>query len=117
MVKSVLSVSRQGLRDWLIQRVSAIVMAIYSVCLIGFFLMHPGFDFLDWHALFGQTWVKIGTLLFVLSLLFHAWVGMWTIFTDYVKPFVLRLICHVVVFFALVASFLWTLEILWGVNQ
>lgn len=116
MVKSVLSVSRSGLRDWLIQRVSAVVMAIYSVGLVAYFLTHPNFDYVDWQALFSQTWVKLATLLFVLSLLFHAWVGMWTIFTDYVKPFFLRLVFHVVVFFALVAFFLWALTILWGVN-
>jgi succinate dehydrogenase / fumarate reductase membrane anchor subunit len=116
MVKSVMGVSRQGLRDWVIQRVSAVVMAVYSVGLIGYFLIHPQFDFLDWHALFAQTWIKVSTLLFVLALLFHAWVGMWTIFTDYVKPFVLRLICHLFVFFALVSCFFWALQILWGVN-
>ena len=117
MVKSVMGVSRQGLRDWFVQRVSAVVMAIYSVFLMGYIVSHPHFDFVDWHGLFGQTGVKVGTLVFVLALLWHAWIGMWTIFTDYVKPFVLRLICHLVVLFALVSFFLWTLEILWGVSQ
>lgn len=117
MVKSVLGVSRKGLHDWLIQRVTAIVMAVYSLGLIGYVLIHPQLGYLDWHALFAQTWMRVGTLLFVMSLLFHAWVGIWTVFTDYVKIFWLRLICHIVVFFALVACFFWTLEILWGVNQ
>lgn len=115
MVKSVLGVNHQGLTDWLIQRVSAIVMAIYSIGLIAFFMTHSGLTFSDWHDLFTHMWMKIATLLFLLSLLFHAWVGMWTIFTDYVKPFVLRLVLHVIVLLALVAFFFEGAMILWSI--
>lgn len=115
MVKSVSSVSHRGLTDWLIQRVSAIVMAIYSIGLIAFFFTHTNLTYTDWHGLFVHTWMKIATLLLLLSLLFHAWIGMWTIFTDYVKPYVIRLVCHVVVFLALVAFFFEGALILWGV--
>lgn len=115
MVKSVLGVNHQGLRDWLIQRVSAIIMAIYSVTFFVFFLTHTPLTYLDWHGLFSSMWMKIATLLFLLSLLFHAWIGMWTIFTDYVKPYVLRLVLHVLVFLALVAFFFEGALILWGV--
>lgn len=115
MVKSVLGVNHQGLRDWFIQRVSAIVMAIYSIGLIVYLLSHPGIQYSEWHSFFAQTWVKIATLLFVASLLFHAWVGMWTVFTDYIKAAWLSLTLNVLVFFALAAAFLWALQILWGI--
>ncbi len=115
MVKSVLGVSHQGLRDWLIQRVSAIVMAIYSTGLIAYFLAHPNLDYVDWHMLFSHPLMKVASILFITCLLFHAWVGMWTIFTDYITIFILRLILQILVFLSLVASFFWALQILWGV--
>lgn len=115
MVKSVLSVSHRGLRDWVIQRVSAMLMAVYSIGLIAYLVSHSGLSFAEWHGLFSQNWMKIVSLLFVLSLLFHAWVGMWTIFTDYVKPFVLRCILHTLVLVMLASCFIWALLILWSV--
>lgn len=115
MVKSVLGVNHQGLRDWMIQRVTAILMAIYSVLLISYLVLHPGLSYAEWHYLFSTTWMKIATLIFILSILYHAWIGMWTVFTDYVKPFVLRSILDVLVFLMLVACFFWGILILWSV--
>lgn len=115
MVKSVLSVAHEGLRDWVIQRLSAVIMAVYSVGLFTFILTTPELSFAEWHGLFAETWVKVATLLFVLALAMHAWIGMWTIFTDYVKNFVLRAVLSVVTILMLTACFLWALMILWSV--
>lgn len=115
MVKSVLGVNHQGLRDWVVQRISAIYMAIYSLTLIGYLFLNPGLSFAEWHGLFSHTWMKIATILFLLSVMLHAWIGMWTIFTDYVKPYVLRCILDVLVIFCLAACFLWGVMILWSV--
>jgi hypothetical protein len=71
MVKSVLGVNHQGLQDWLIQRVSAVVMAIYSIAMVAYFLFSSPLDFVNWHALFAHVWMKVATLLFVASFLFH----------------------------------------------
>lgn len=115
MVKSVLGVNHQGLRDWLFQRMSAVFMTIYVVGLFIYFILHPNVAYNDWHNLFAQWWMKIATILFFLSLLVHAWVGMWTIFTDYITCPVARLILNTVIFFGLAACFFATLLILWGV--
>jgi len=115
MVKSVQSVAHRGLRDWLIQRVSAVLMAVYIVGLGCYLFTHPELSFAEWHHLFSQNWVKIFTILVLLSLLLHAWVGMWTIFTDYVKPFVIRFILQTSVFFILAACLIWGILILWSV--
>ncbi len=115
MVKSVLGVNHQGLRDWLFQRVSAVVMLIYTLWMMIFFIAHNQLTFIDWHMLFSNMWMKVATILFIISLLFHAWVGMWTVITDYIKIFSLRLFIQIFVFFALIACFFWALEILWGV--
>ncbi len=112
MVKSV---NHQGLRDWLAQRVSAIVMAVYSLGILFYLLMHPNLSFIDWHALFASTAMKIATILFILSLLWHAWVGIWTVLTDYIKPYVLNIVLQILVIFTLAGCFFWALQILWGV--
>jgi len=114
MVKSVLSVSHQGLKDWVIQRVSAVVMAVYIIALALYLIFNPDLSFAEWHGLFSQTWMQIATLIFIASLLFHAWIGIWTIFTDYVKPYVLRSILNVLVILMLVSCFFWGWLILWS---
>jgi succinate dehydrogenase / fumarate reductase membrane anchor subunit len=115
MVKTVLGVNHQGLRDWMVQHLSAFFMAIYSIGLIAYLVTHTNLDFSTWQLLFSHTWMKISTIMFVGLVLMHAWVGMWTIFTDYVKPYVLCLTLNGLVLFFLAACFIWTLQILWGV--
>ena len=115
MVKSVLGVSTRGLRDWFIQRVTAVFMTIYAIGLFVFFVKHPELAYYEWHGLFNSLWMKVVSLLFILCLLAHAWVGMWTVLTDYVKPFVIRLILYVVVLLSLIGFFIDALMILWGI--
>jgi succinate dehydrogenase / fumarate reductase, membrane anchor subunit len=114
MVKTVLGVAHQGLRDWIIQRLSAIYLALYSVSMIAFFVVNPNVSYVTWHALFANPWMKIATILCVTSLLPHVWVGMWTIFTDYVKSSVLCLMLNVLLLLSLAVFFIWALQILWG---
>lgn len=115
MVKSVLGVSHQGLRDWVIQRLSAIFMAIYSIALIGYIVLHPDLSYAEWHNLFASSWMKVASILFILALLFHAWIGVWTIFTDYIKCYVIRATLNVLVLLMLFACFFWGILILWSV--
>lgn len=115
MVKSVLGVSHQGLRDWVIQRLSAVYMAIYFTAMIVYFACHSGLTFAQWHGLFAFVPMKIATMILVVGLLFHAWIGIWTIFTDYIKAPILRAVLNSLVWLALGACFFWALLILWSV--
>lgn len=115
MVKSVLGVNHQGLRDWIIQRVSAIVMAVYAIFLMAYIVFHPDLSFTDWYQLFAASWMKVATLLFILALLYHAWIGIWTVFTDYIKCYVLRALLNVLVLIMLFACFFSGILILWSV--
>ncbi len=115
MVKSVLSVNRQGFRDWAIQRVTAILMAVYSVVLIAYLLCNPGLSFAEWHGLFSQNWIKVATLLFILSIFYHAWIGVWTVITDYINCFVVRALLNSLILLMLIACFFWGVLILWSV--
>jgi len=115
MVKSVLGVNHQGLRDWVIQRISAIFMAFYSIGLILYVVCHRGLSFAEWHSLFSQEWMKVAAVLFLLSLMLHAWIGIWTILTDYVTSFITRSILNFFVLLMLIACFFWGILILWSV--
>lgn len=115
MVKTVLGANHQGLREWFLQRVTAIVMTLYVLGLLVFFITHPHTEYYEWHGLFLHFWMKLATVLVILSLLYHAWIGMWTIFTDYIKVVWLNIALQVVVILALIALFFETLQILWSV--
>ena len=115
MVNRIVSGAHYGLKDWLIQRVTAVVMALYTLFLIGFFLTQP-LTFASWQGFFHFLPVRLASLLFLLSVFIHAWVGMRDIFMDYVHPTVIRLALHVAVILALLAYAAWAVEILWSVQ-
>lgn len=121
MVTNVTNFSRSGLYDWMAQRVSAVVLAAYFLFLLGYLVAHPDLNFQQWEHLFSQGWVRIFSLLALVSLGIHAWVGMWTISTDYLTPMalgkwatVIRFLFQAVCGMAMFAFFVWGVQILWG---
>ena len=114
MVANVTSLTGNGLKDWLIQRVTAVYFAAYSLFLFGFLLMHPHMNFAQWHELFAHTLVQIATVIALFALLLHAWIGIWTVTTDYMSCTVLRLSVQLAVALLLLGQFIWGLMILWG---
>ena len=90
MVTQVTSLARSGLADFLIQRLSAVVLALYTLCLLSFFLVNDGVnDGLDHSQLvefFGSASMRAFSVLAVLSTAAHGWVGLWTVGTDYIRP-------------------------------
>lgn len=114
MVNRVVVGAHYGLRDWLIQRITAVVMALYSVALAVYLLLQPYLNYDIWTALFSSQWMRTFTLLFLLSLFFHAWIGVRDIVMDYVKPAGIRLVIHVLVILALLIYTIWSVQILWG---
>lgn len=114
MVNRVVTGAHYGLRDWLIQRVTAVVMVIYTVIVAGYLLLQPQFNYESWSALFSNQLMRTFTLLFLLSVFYHAWIGVRDIVMDYVKPAGVRLVIHTLVILALVIYTIWSVEILWG---
>ena len=103
-----------GLRDWLAQRVTAVAMALYALLLVAIAIFNGGIGIDLWRALFAHGGFKVASLLFMVALLYHAWVGAREIFMDYVKPTGVRLTVQVVTILVLVAYLGWTIQILWG---
>lgn len=104
-----------GLRDWLAQRVTAIVIAVYSVVLVlaAWLAPEPGYG--GWAGLFSQTWMKVLTLLALVAFVYHAWVGVRDIWMDYVKSLGLRLALQVFTILWLIGCGVWAIDILWRV--
>jgi len=103
-----------GWRDWLVQRISAVVMALYTLLIVALLLWHGGLDYAAWKATFGNELFRLATFIFMISLLWHAWVGVRNIAMDYVKPVGVRLTVEVLVIAALVGYAGWTIQVLWG---
>lgn len=103
-----------GLRDWLVQRVTAIVITLWIVLMLGALLWNGGFDHASWKALWASTAFRLVSFLFVVAVLWHAWVGVRNIAMDYLKPVWLRLTVDCVVLAAIVVYLGWAIQILWG---
>ena len=115
MVKQVTSLGGSGLSDWLWQRVSAVIIAAYLVFIGAMVLSHNNFSYSVWHSWFEHLGMKIFTLLAVISIVLHAWVGIWTVATDYIKCYVVRLGFLILVFIGFFAWIIWAIQILWSV--
>jgi succinate dehydrogenase / fumarate reductase membrane anchor subunit len=104
-----------GLKDWLAQRITAIVMAVYTVILLVAFFTASDFSYEGWAGLFAQQWFKLFSLVTFAALFYHAWVGMRDIWMDYVKPVGTRLALQILTILWLVGCAAWAVQILWSV--
>ncbi|MCB1856183.1 MAG: succinate dehydrogenase, hydrophobic membrane anchor protein [Halieaceae bacterium] len=119
MVTAITSMGRSGLYDWMMQRVSAVIMLAYFIFVTCVLL--GGVDYASWKELYSQTWMRIFSLLALLSMGLHAWVGLWAVFTDYLTERLMGTTGNVLRFAAQLASALvmftyvvWGIQILWG---
>jgi succinate dehydrogenase / fumarate reductase, membrane anchor subunit len=103
-----------GLMDWLIQRLTAVVMAVYTMLVLAIALWNGGIDYPLWTELFAHAGFKLASFLFMVALLYHAWIGMRDILMDYIKPAGTRLLLETVTVVVLFAYLGWTLQLLWG---
>ena len=121
MVTAVTSFGRSGLYDWMVQRVTAIVMAAYVVFLVGFILYTPVVGYEQWQELYSSLCMRVFSLITLLSVLSHAWIGLWAVLTDYIterlmgaKATVMRMLIQMVLGLVTLTYAVWGIEILWG---
>jgi succinate dehydrogenase / fumarate reductase membrane anchor subunit len=101
-----------GLRAWLVQRLTAIILAAYSLYLLGYFLFTPPTTHAQWQAWVSHPIQGSGLLLCFAALLLHAWVGFRDVLIDYVHPFALRLTLLSLLALGLTACGLWALRLI-----
>ncbi|HSH90232.1 MAG TPA: succinate dehydrogenase, hydrophobic membrane anchor protein [Ramlibacter sp.] len=103
-----------GLRDWLSQRVTAGLMALFTLVVLVqvIFTKGPiGYD--KWAGIFAAQWMKVLTFVVIVSLLWHVWVGMRDVFMDYVKPVGIRLVLQIFTIVWLTGCAGWAIQVLW----
>ncbi len=105
--------SHAGLFDWIVQRCTAVVVGLYAIFLMVYLFLHPSLNYDVWHKLFTRTEMRVLSIIVLFSILWHAWIGLWTVFTDYIKSKPVRLLLEFGVILLLVSYFIALFEILW----
>ena len=104
-----------GWQDWLAQRVTAVIMVLFSIVIIGFFMLKGGVNYTEWKELFSSPLFRILCLLFFLAVYYHAWIGIKDVLMDYVKLAGVRITLQVAVLLFLIACSIWSVAIIWGI--
>jgi succinate dehydrogenase / fumarate reductase, membrane anchor subunit len=115
MVINVTNLGRSGVHDWIIQRVTAVVVGAYVFFILGYLMMHPGVGYMEWRALFDMEAMRLFSFSTLIAIVAHAWIGVWTISTDYIKQTGIRFLFQTLCGVAMFVYFVWGIEILWGV--
>lgn len=111
--KRVVVGAHYGLRDWLSQRVTAVLMALFTLVLLVQLLLPGDLGYDRWAGIFAAQWMKLLTFVVFIALAWHAWVGMRDIWMDYVKPVGTRLVLQVATLVWLVGCTGWAVQVLW----
>lgn len=102
-----------GFRDWLSQRVTAALMALYTLVLLVQVLRPGPLGYDRWAGIFAAQWMKVFTFVIIVALLWHVWVGMRDVWMDYVKPVGIKLVLQVFTIAWLVGCAGWAVQVLW----
>jgi succinate dehydrogenase / fumarate reductase, membrane anchor subunit len=121
-VTNVTSLTRSGLGDYVVQRITAVIIALYAFCVVGFFVATADISHAALVGYFGNPIMRLFSTLAVLATAAHAWIGMWTIGTDYLRPHYFgahatswRLAYQVVCLGVVFVYAVWALQIFWSV--
>jgi len=113
VVNRVVVGAHYGLKDWLGQRITAVVMAVYTLIFAVGALSMGELNYEHWRGLFAGGFMRFATFLFFASLMYHAWVGVRDIYMDYIKPTGVRVVLHAVTLLALIGYLGWAAQVLW----
>jgi succinate dehydrogenase / fumarate reductase membrane anchor subunit len=108
--------SAHALRDWLAQRVTAGIMALFTLLVLVQVIFNKGtIGYEKWAGIFAPQWMKVLTFVVIIALAYHVWLGMREIYMDYIKPVWLRLSLQVATIVWLVGCAGWAIQVLWRV--
>jgi len=111
--KRIVTGAHYGLRDWLAQRVTAVLMALFTVVVLAQVLMPGELGYDRWAGIFSHQWMKVLSFVVFLALTYHVWVGMRDIWMDYIKPVGIRLCLQVFTLVWLLGCAGWAIQVLW----
>jgi len=104
--------AHSGLSEWLLQRLSALYLAGFTVWLVVWLAIVAPTDYIAWKSWLAAGGVRLAFALFFLSVLVHAWVGMRSVFLDYLRPLWVRTVAQMLLAFGLLALAFWAAQIL-----
>jgi succinate dehydrogenase / fumarate reductase membrane anchor subunit len=112
--KRVVVGAHYGLRDWLAQRVTAALMALFTLAVLAQVIFSKGpIGYDKWAGIFSSQWMKVVTFSVIVAMLYHVWVGMRDVWMDYIKPVSIRLSLQVFSIVWLVGCAGWAIQVLW----
>ena len=121
MVTAVTNLGRSGLYDWLVQRVSGVILLAWFLCVGAFLVSNPDVSYEQWRGLFQGTAMRVFSVAAILSLALHAWIGLWCVLTDYITPRLmgakanlLRGVATAACAVTLFTYLVWGIQIIWG---
>jgi|TARA_B110000438_G_scaffold104786_1_gene103393 succinate dehydrogenase / fumarate reductase membrane anchor subunit len=121
MVIRAINFRRSGLFDWIVQRFSAVILAAYTIFILGNFLLYADMDFQAWKSIFDSIFTRVFSIITLIALCAHAWIGMWTVTTDYITSVqfgknatFLRFVFQFFVFLIITVYLIWGVQIFWG---
>lgn len=124
MVDRIVTGAHYGLRGWLVQRISAVIMVVYILFVAGYIVLNShfgdhwvrgGLAYYKWVMLFSNPLMRSFSLLFLIALFYHAWIGVRDIVMDYVRSAKIRLLIYVLLTVLLLLYSIWAVQILWGI--
>ena len=111
--KRIVTGAHYGLRDWMAQRVTAALMALFTIVLLAQVIFGGPLGYDSWAGIFSSQWMKTLTFVVILAMLYHVWVGVREIFMNYIKPVSIRLSLYVFAIVWLVGCAGWAIQVLW----
>ena len=111
--KRIVTGAHYGLRGWMAQRVTAVLMALFTIVLLAQVIFGGPLGYDSWAGIFSSQWMKTLTFVVILAMLYHVWVGVREIFMDYIKPVSIRLSLYVFAIVWLVGCAGWAIQVLW----
>ncbi len=121
-VTPIASLGKNGLYDYVIQRISAVVIAAYFLYILFYLVGSDQITYADWTGLFGALWMKVFSSITLLMLLAHVWIGVWGVLTDYVTTRIMgpgantvRLLLELAVFAVVLVVGVVGLAVFWSV--
>ena len=115
MVGRLFSLTGSGFWDWVLQRVSALVILSYSIFMAAFFWTHSGLDYATWMSLCSNFWFKLGTFLTFLFIVIHAWIGLWMVVGDYIHCKFLAKTINIALILSYAAMLIFLAQLLWSI--
>ncbi|SHE58131.1 succinate dehydrogenase / fumarate reductase membrane anchor subunit [Lampropedia hyalina DSM 16112] len=105
-----------GIRDWLVQRITAVLMVLFTIALLAQIIFSSGpVDYALWQGIFSAQWMKLLTFVVVIALLWHVWIGVRDVWMDYVQPVGLKLLLDVFTLVWLIGCAGWAFQVLWSI--